>query len=554
MRIDRPLFEALLLFAVPIAVAACILWISPFVASNLSTTPDSVEYATAAFNYAEKGVCKISYCGEWFSMRYPPWFSMFVLAPMFKIFGQDIGNAVIPIFIFGLFGVMAAFLIGRRLSDPLGGFLAALFLLVSPLYRAYSRVIMTDAPTTVLLLALALVFMESRHRRHSSLPLFFIAGLAAAVAASFRPATFAAALPFVLDILWLRRDLRISRRLARLAVFLVPSFTILVAALYYNYLNFGGLLRNGYNYWCPIPYDYPFLTFSFSYAARNAAAFLKTLAPFFCAGVVMVLFTSAERKGEFLRDERTRGEFRAFAFFAGVTLFCLLAFHLLYFYSELRFYLPVEAFAVVALGALASVNLVPLRFKSGWRLIAVVSAILAVCLVAVKILAPIGNFDYNRRVVVDEINSVTPSDAVVISSIDPIYLNFMTRRAVGSERVIIPTSREVEYASKLIAKRKPRRLDPAPKRWWAHRDPRLKAAGAREAVPWTANDNPNVLKSLAAQGRNIYIDVSHLTRKEFERFNALYSPRYGCVQRSKHLFELTSPTKRGDSGVIPMIR
>jgi 4-amino-4-deoxy-L-arabinose transferase-like glycosyltransferase len=538
MKNNKILRRRLLTLAVPILLAIVFLKTGVYEASNLPTTPDSVEYAIAAHNYVTEGVCKISYCGQWFPMRYPPWFSLFIIVPAFKVFGLAIGNAVIPVFLFGVAGVILAFFLGKSISNSFGGFVASLLLLALPLYRAYSKVVMTDIPSTVLLLGTALLFVDSQRRKNTSLLLLFTAGAVVSLSASLRPLTIVAALPFVFVFFLPNSKLSFVRKLLALLVFSVPSVLFLGAAMYYNSLNFGSPFRNGYNYWCSIPYDYPTLTFSIGYIFRNASVFLQTFIPFLLVAFILV-FMLPKFKGvkfhslTFLKST----EFYSLLFFTAMISFFIVGFHLLYFYSERRFFLPVESLLVVLIGG-AYADFLPLRFKRGRAL--VISSLVVVCLFLVLkfTFTPTENFDYNRRVVVDEILAKTPSNAVVISSIDPIYLNFMTRLSVGADRIVVPTSRRVEYASKLIMQRNTQKLFPPPTRWWRHCDKRLIELGAKKAIPWVANEDFSILLALAREGRPVYIDVTHISKQEYMEFKQIYSGRFSAVRSSKHLFQL----------------
>src|ERR1041385_7999727 len=109
-----------------LVIAAIWMARSPYSASNLEVPPDSVEYALAPAQLLETGHYQIVAEGHGLAPRYPPWFSVMVILPVYALLGAEPGNAIIGITIFAVAGVGIAWAIGRKISADAGGILAAL--------------------------------------------------------------------------------------------------------------------------------------------------------------------------------------------------------------------------------------------------------------------------------------------------------------------------------------------------------------------------------------------------------------------------------------------
>lgn len=524
-----------------IVLSIIVLFISPYYASNLSITPDSVEYSISAHNFVFEGLCEISYCNEWFPLRYPPWFSLFILAPSFYIFGSEIGNAIIPIFFLGTLGIIFAYLIGYIISNQLGGVLSALILLSLPIYQDYSKLIMTDIPNTTFILGAALVFIKIDAKKKSKVKYLFIAGLLCACSAALRPATYSVILPFLIILLIAKEPLR--RKIVNILILLAPGALVVIATAYYNKLTFGSPMRNGYHFWCPIPYDYLDLVFSSSNICRNIRVIFSSWVPFL--GIIYLC-------SFFIREKYAKINFqkghqsKKLMIFTLISSIPIIFFHLLYFYSELRFFLPVMVLLVIITASELSKWLSPAYIKP--KIIFSIMALFLLSIIIYKIFYP-NNYAPYKRLVGEEINEVTPGNAIIISSIDPIYLNFITRHSKKNQRVIIPTSRKVEYASKLIAPTPLKKLSPPPQNSFDHRNSRLVDAGAIEVIPLVANENIGEIIELAKQGIPVFIDTSHVTKSDAEIFQNLYFPHFTFHKKSRFVYRLILKNRK-----LPVIK
>ena len=101
----------------------------------------------------------------------PPFFLLSVY-PLYLLFGQSLTAARLAIALFSLVGIVAAYVVGRRLAGMWAGLLAALLLAVDPLFLTESRTLQAEAPAIsleIVAVALALTSMQAESRRRIAL-------------------------------------------------------------------------------------------------------------------------------------------------------------------------------------------------------------------------------------------------------------------------------------------------------------------------------------------------------------------------------------------------
>ena len=140
-----------------------------------------------------------------------------------------------------------------------------------------------------------------------------------------------------------------------------------------------------------------------------------------------------------------------------------------------------------------------------------------------------------RRMAAERVRQYTPENAVVISEIAPVYLARMA--AQGTSRQIVPLSREVEYASKVLA---PARIDnpkPPPANWHDHRSVGLIRGGAKEAVPFVATEQVENLAAEAQGGTAVFLEGTFLAPSDAPAITQL-KKCFGFTKRAPGLYEL----------------
>jgi hypothetical protein len=204
-------------------------------------------------------------------------------------------------------------------------------------------------------------------------------------------------------------------------------------------------------------------------------------------------------------------------------------FHLIYFFPSDRFYLPVLALLAVTIGGMVGAWLgrLPRAALLGMLALVLFSAVL----MHSNEFRPTPYW----RLAADEILQYTPEDGWIISGIEPAYLEYLVAR--GSQRRIVPISRRVEYAGKVIAPAKIPDPQPPPQNWYDHRCTGLLLGGAQEAVRFVAAEQLDSIAEQNAHGTRVFIDVVHVVPDD-QPILAELKKRFLVVPLTKTLFEL----------------
>ena len=503
-------------------IAAVWLHRTPYSASDLEVVPDAVEYAVGALQFLDSGRYELIIQGRSLPPRYPPWFSLSTLLPAYVLFGSEPGNAILSVTLFAVAGIGFAWAIGRQISSTAGGIVAALAVLSLPSYAMWSTQVMTDIPSTTLMLATCLLYLRLR-RRPDSLLLYLAAGALVAFTTLLRPVFAAMLLPFVLAALKPWRAFFV-----RAAMLSLPIVAAAAGTFAYNAAVFGSPFRNGYKFWAAVPVDYPELMFSASNLELNTHVIVNTAFPILLlVCIAAAVFVRLRRRAELsaagapLRDVVT---------FVVLTCGPILLFHLFYFFPTDRFHISLLAGTAVIAGSLLGLLIPPNRTAMFQLLLPVI----LVAVMAARIAAPPPV--PHRRLAAEGIREHTPADAIVISAIDPAYLERLAAR--GSARQIVPVSRTVEYASKLLV---PRRIDdpqPRPVDWRDGRALGLMRAGAQDAVTFVASEQIDALVAAARGGKPVFLDATFLAGQSDAAAVHRLRERFSFTQRARNLYEL----------------
>ena len=477
-----------------------------FDASNCDFNPDSVEYASAGRNLVDHGRCEITLAGHGFPSRYPPWFSTLVAAPAYLVFGREPGNPVYAVLAFALFGLLAAFWVGRRLGGTWGGVASATGLALLPTFALYARQILADVPSTTLALVAAGSYLRLREREAGQ-AWYWLSGAAAALATGFRPLGGFLVLPAVMAILMTRP----AHRGRRLIALLLPVVVVIVGNAVFNARTFGSPLRTGYSFWCSVPYDYTALTFSGSYVLQNLRSMWTTGLPILVVAAVAIGLLRGKTGGPDAAPIQLR--LRYLAEFALYSFVPLLGFHFFYFFSADRFFLPILAVALVAAGG-ALGSWIPRRWE---RLALLIPLLLVICGAYARLTKP-PDAPF-RRLGVERIRRLTPVGSTILTGLDPVYTAFIL--GADDSREIIPLSRDVEYASKLITPRRIPAPDPPPRGPFDHRCAGLVKAGAHEAVEIVVAERPALIAERLQAGRAVFLDATFVQPGDVAAIRAL---------------------------------
>ena len=513
-------------FILILLISFLILFKGPYNASNLDKVPDSAEYAFGGNTIATEGFYTITVNGTKFPPRYPPWFSLLVIAPTYIIIGNEIGNAIFAITFFAILGIAIAFLIGNKISGECGGIIAALGLLLIPNYYGLGRQIMTDVPCVSLILVVFYLYLIMRPSTLSNnLNLYAIVGIIIGFCSALRPPCFSIILPFLIVAFSSERT-RVS--LARSFYLLAPSIIFIGATIIYNYYTFNSIIRNGYNFWCPVPYDYFSLTFSTKYILPNLIQLLYS--GIFGILMIMVAIFCLKRIKIFSQNvQHMKVPFKTVLEFMILGIGPLIVFYLLYFFPSNRFYLPFISLSVVIAGAMLGAIMHNTTKRYHVLFLFIILCFSLLFRVAISDNPPI------KRIAVERIISNTPLNSIIISSIDPVYLEYFICRQ--SNRLVVPISRSIEYAGKLISYHVIKNPVPAPKGWFDHRCAGLLNGGAMEIIPYVASERPEFIAERIKEGIPVFIDTSLEDKSEKEDLSSLLK-RFEFTKKADQLFQL----------------
>jgi 4-amino-4-deoxy-L-arabinose transferase-like glycosyltransferase len=524
--------QTALALALLLVVAFFALFEPSFTASDLTIAPDSVEYSTAAWRLVHEGRYAVTINGTAYPPRYPPGFALLALAPVYQLLGHEIGigAGIFGVLFWSLVGVAAAFAIGRRLGGIPSGLMAGAAVLLLPDFRRYSQMIMSDTTCAAMMLVLLLAYLRLTSADNNWRG-WLTAGVISALAVAIRPTALSATLPFLLLVFHASPH---RRSLSNSILFALPILFFAASQMLYNFRVFGSPLRSGYQYWCPVPYDYPHLTFGISHLSSNAEAAWQS--GLFILPAIVTFFFFVLRRSVKTDDPHltTRQDSLRFVL---LTAAPLAVFHLFYFYPETRFFLPATGlFAAVAgaqLGTLIQ------RVSDRSAVVAAAAALVLVLLVALTRPTP----DPTRRTAVDLFNNTLPRSALLISSIDPVYLDFFFNR--NAERTVLPLSRHVEYASKIVAPTKVREPDPPPAHAFDHRCPGIRNGGGHDVISATASEPEglDLIDATLTAGTPVFLDATHISWLQ-QSTVAYLQNRYQLRRQAEGLYELTQPPYR----------
>jgi 4-amino-4-deoxy-L-arabinose transferase-like glycosyltransferase len=503
-------------------IAAVWLYRTPYSASNLEVPPDSVEYAVAALQFRDTGRYEILIQDRALPPRYPPWFSLIALLPAYLLFGSEPGNAILSVTFLAVAGVGFAWAIGNRISSTAGGVLAALAIVFLPTYNLWATQVMTDVPCTALMLAACLLYLRIRSRPASAVS-FLLAGALIAVATLFRPVFAAMLLPFGIAILREQQKL-----IARSLALMLPMFAAAAASLAYNAATFGSPTRNGYHLWTPVPSDYPALAFSLANVPMNARVVAGTAFLALAAIAIAAWLVAKMRNQAALASARQ--PLVDLVTFVALTAGPILLFHLVYFFPSDRFHLPLLAGAAVIAGSLVGLLIGERRANLFKLLLPAVLVLVIVGRIATPSPAP------GRRIAADLVRRHTPDNAIVISALEPVYMDRLA--AWQSARTIVPLSRRVEYASKVLAPKKIKDPQPPPQHWSDHRAAGLLNGGAEEAVPFVASEQIDRLVGAAQAGRPIFLELTAIGGREDGAIVGQLQKHFAFIERAPYIYEL----------------
>lgn len=459
--------------------------------------PDALEYSMGCASLLESGRYGIWLDGIFYPSRYLPWFSALVCMPAVRLFQGDILASIYSIWFCAAGAVLLVFLLGRKNGSWMTGLCAASLLFMSPMFRPMIQMVMTEIPYIFFLLLLLAVWLKIAEKDDVCWKRTALYAVLTALAGAIRSSAFPMLLlplghSFLKTTSWRKRIL-LTLLLA------APSCLVLLGGFLYNYRTFGSGSRNGYQFWCPIPYDYPSLLFSFTYVKNN----LRNLAAegFFpvvvCEIIVIALAFFLRRKKEDAFFEGHKRIFTAEVLFVMIQGLVLLCLYLPYFFPDnSRFFMPIEALLV--LPAVTALEMLLQKRKILLR-----CAMVLLLGYGIWLTATYRTFRLRPSAVIEALKQADrflPEDAVLISDDNCALFEYYFVKK--TDRRYVPFSRSQEYLNKVIAPIAPGPLDPPPRDPFEHRaEALLRSPGCSAPYRWTVEEAPDELRRLLKEKR-----------------------------------------------------
>jgi hypothetical protein len=472
-------------------------------AASIRTMPDSLEYAVGAYRMFHDGVYAITLNGIDLPPRYPIGFSLFVLVPGLLINSSSaLGSGVLAVWIVTTLGFPCVYLLGRRLYSEVAGIIAvAIYLLIPGLWTA-SQEVLSNAPAAGASLATALLLYllgTSISQRSVRIVVAGGAGCGILLLIACRPLSVLLLLPVTL---WCR-----SRKasFAEILGILLPPIALCLATAAYNQHVFGDLFRTGYHFYSAIPYDHNSLTFGVQY-------FMGNLRQLWSSGLI-VLFLLAIAASRFVTFDASAKMLRFTCLFFAA---CTAGFHAFYFYPWTFFFLPAVALLVpfVAVVVAHALRIVMARNaqKGAWIILILTALALRAAIVS-------ASQSYNPRAAyLSSVTSSLPHGAIFVTGLPAPFVQLYG--AGRSDLQVLPISRRVEYASKVLMPRRAPEIDTTTLTALDTRAPVLLQHGAQEIYSGVGVESCNTLEQAIREGREVFLDTRFTTEQERQACDA----------------------------------
>ncbi len=459
---------------------AVVRWVPPDAQGDLYPLPDAIQYTVSAQNIAQGKGYVVELAGRVHPPRYPIGFPL-SLAPVFLL-GGEFRHAAIAVFLYAMLFFLPLGLVAWRFFGQGAAFWTILFAGFSPVFVQHSSMIMSESLSLLMIGTIfAIELLGSRGRRN-----YFCLGLLGGFAALVRYTGLMALIPTGLRALkektWRARLTAIGTLAIGVAIFLAPT-------LCFNAQSYGDLFRNGYHYWQPERYENPGFTFGIDYALNHAvvtwakhpqplliyyARVLSGVDGGLFAPIVPLLallgvcFFWCKRKSHGLGGgleqavpgpgwRKKEKNVEAATLVASVCRLLSYPFFLYLFYScyhsdESRFLLP-ALFPTSLLAGMAASQLIQ-RIRGG-------GPVLALTLFAVFFFTSKPSAFSRphlrpqlRYLIVQRYNEFLPNDAVLLTSMDPLYLEAHLRK--GTDRVVMALLPDTSHATPIAPHPLPR--------------------------------------------------------------------------------------------------
>ena len=428
-------------------------------ALELMPWPDGLEYAAAALNLAKGRGAVLHFGAYTYPSRYTGGYPL-----LLEFFSWPLSHQVtqleITTFVMALLSVLAIWLlIGRWWLGRATGLIAALLLVLSPVFTTYSYLVMSDVPTLFVTICAVITLLGATEDRSGSkvtrMWRWLMFGLLGGFSTIMRPTNVVILVGLAACIVMVPLERRDLRSLLSAAVAIAIGFAIPVGwQLHQNSINLGSAFASGYAWWVPEVYGEGGKTFSVSYLfgptlprnpSGNVIVYVMTLLgldgfighraspgyslyPFAAAAFAVVGFVAI------LRDVEKPAARRLMWFGLGY-LGALTVLYCFYIFTDVAFILPGAFILFIAAGAGAAIanrwmrDAARARSRTGSQLAAVavviVLDVLLVVSIATEAVARLSARPQTSVMVesLESIDSSIPWNATIVSNISLQFLD-----------------------------------------------------------------------------------------------------------------------------------
>jgi Dolichyl-phosphate-mannose-protein mannosyltransferase len=344
---------------------------------ELMPWPDGLEYASATVNLAKGRGAVLHFGGYTYPSRYTAGYPL-LLDILSRLWGGHFQLFVVGSSMLATFSIIAIFLISLELYDSVTATVAAIVLLLSPVFITYSSLVMSDVPTLCVTLCAVLAFMSATSVESSQwrrLAAWGFLGFFAGFSTIMRPTNAAILVGLAICIAMVPLEKRDPASLIRAGIAVAIGFAIPVAwQLHQNSVNLGSAFASGYAWWVPEVYGPGGRTFSAAYLFGptmprnpygNVIVYVTTLLgldgfighraspgyslyPFAAAVFAIVGFLAILRSAE-------KSQARRMLWFGLGYLGALIVMYCLYIFTDVAFILPAAFILFIAAGAGAAI-------------------------------------------------------------------------------------------------------------------------------------------------------------------------------------------------------
>jgi 4-amino-4-deoxy-L-arabinose transferase-like glycosyltransferase len=237
---------------------------------ELMPWPDGLEYAASAMNLARGLGAVLHFGGYTYPSRYTAGYPLIVGFLRHGSITRD------PPFLvstaLGMVSVFGVFSLARACFGRAAGAVAALALALSPVFIAYSSLVMSDVPTLCVTIYAAWALREATSNEAPKSPIikgalaWLIFGLLAGLSTIIRPSNTAILAGLAVCLVMVPLEKRDVSSMIKAAVAVAIGFAIPVAwQLHQNSINLGSPFASGYAWWVPEVYGSGGKTFSIAY-------------------------------------------------------------------------------------------------------------------------------------------------------------------------------------------------------------------------------------------------------------------------------------------------